>query len=766
LLVGLAVVATCTLAFFQPLLCDFTFSTVAGQQRSVFPWRAYDNNPYADVAQSDQAALSYPWQAFVTRSVRAGDLPLWNPLSFSGQPFFTNGSSGVLYPPRLMAALLLSPSGVHDFLSVMHVLGAGLAMFLLCRQLRLDTIGSLLGATSWMFASFNLAWLHLEVVSPVMLYVPFSMLLVRRAVESPGVGNVVAGAIVLGCTLVSGHLLFMGLVWAAAVAYGVTCLIAASWRARRSTGSAPVPPAYRLLAVVLGGPLLFACALWPTFLSIQASNRRPVPYEAFHMQVRSDPQILRYVFLPPPLPATEERMNRHMAFAGTVAGLLALGGAFLRGPAPALGRTAAAGVLLLALDTPLLRLAYAVAPGFSLFRPLGRLFFLLNFAIALLAAAGLDGLVRALNRRAQAADAPASGATAHRRSVTNAALYAIAIAAVLANSVQLLRYGRALNRTFHPRTTEFLFPRTPLIRAASRHVRARVGRILPLRSPMAEGQWSPPILYGSQHMVFGLPSLGGYDSVVPEHSLHVSLVAAGKPVEQVLSNTGVGAYVSDYPLDRVRFDLLSRLGITTILAPPGVGSTTQWSRAESVPLTVEYSSLEGEVYGLEGAPGRVWMTSRATFVDTPADALRRVADAAFDFRKEVILLRQEASSAPSVAYDAMSAGDVQIETDTNNHLRVRIGSPAGGWLVVADSWDRGWHATLDGRPTPILQANYAFRAILVPRGDHGVEMRYTPSGLSSGLLWSTASWLAIGAVVFRRRHLRRDQSVLAAGAPR
>src|SRR5215472_11942062 len=107
-------------AFFFPIFRGATFSTVAGRHVSVYPWRAFDP-VFADYPQNDQADLSYPWQILITASLRAGQLPYWNPYSFGGQPLFANGSSAVLYPPKFLTAVFLSPSWSHDALSIFHL---------------------------------------------------------------------------------------------------------------------------------------------------------------------------------------------------------------------------------------------------------------------------------------------------------------------------------------------------------------------------------------------------------------------------------------------------------------------------------------------------------------------------------------------------------------------------------------------------------------------------------------------------------------------
>jgi len=62
-------------------------------------------------------------------------------------------------------------------------------------------------------------------------------------------------------------------------------------------------------------------------------------------------------------------------------------------------------------------------------------------------------------------------------------------------------------------------------------------------------------------------------------------------------------------------------------------------------------------------------------------------------------------------------------------------------LVLADTYYPGWSATVDGRATEILRANYAFRAIEVPAGRHEVALVYRPSHWRTGLLLSLAGLL-------------------------
>jgi uncharacterized membrane protein YfhO len=75
-------------------------------------------------------------------------------------------------------------------------------------------------------------------------------------------------------------------------------------------------------------------------------------------------------------------------------------------------------------------------------------------------------------------------------------------------------------------------------------------------------------------------------------------------------------------------------------------------------------------------------------------------------------------------------------------------------LVVADAFYPGWKATIDGRPTGIYLADYALRAVELPKGEHLVEMVFDPQSYKVGAAVSLAAWLGLVlliAVQLRRR---------------
>jgi uncharacterized membrane protein YfhO len=84
-------------------------------------------------------------------------------------------------------------------------------------------------------------------------------------------------------------------------------------------------------------------------------------------------------------------------------------------------------------------------------------------------------------------------------------------------------------------------------------------------------------------------------------------------------------------------------------------------------------------------------------------------------------------------------------------LDVEVSS--AGFVVLVESFGRGWRATVDGLPAEILRANHLFRGLRLPRGRHRVVFSYRPLPVVLGLALSSLALL--GGLAFVIRHGRR-----------
>jgi hypothetical protein len=147
-------------------------------------------------------------------------------------------------------------------------------------------------------------------------------------------------------------------------------------------------------------------------------------------------------------------------------------------------------------------------------------------------------------------------------------------------------------------------------------------------------------------------------------------------------------------------------------------------------------------------PQRIRIISAATWVPNDERALNEVFKVDFNPRSEVIL-----QGAPGLQTENGSGAFAfrLLRQDNPNLVQIEVSLEKDRWLVLSDVWFPGWQALIDGEEAGIYRANYAFRAVYVPAGEHFVEFRYSPPSFQMGLAFSILSWAAMGYLAWVRR---------------
>jgi hypothetical protein len=108
---------------------------------------------------------------------------------------------------------------------------------------------------------------------------------------------------------------------------------------------------------------------------------------------------------------------------------------------------------------------------------------------------------------------------------------------------------------------------------------------------------------------------------------------------------------------------------------------------------------------------------------------------------------------PGAPEGPVAALDVQVD---GPRLQATVVAPRDGLAVILDPFYPGWTATLDGRPVPILRADYAFQAVPVPAGRHELRLTYRNRWVGIGAAVSVATLLfLVAALAVRSRRMRR-----------
>jgi hypothetical protein len=123
--------------------------------------------------------------------------------------------------------------------------------------------------------------------------------------------------------------------------------------------------------------------------------------------------------------------------------------------------------------------------------------------------------------------------------------------------------------------------------------------------------------------------------------------------------------------------------------------------------------------------------------DAPrAETLRLLASARFDPHQEAI--------GPALSSCAPgTAGTVELQRPAPERLSARTQARREALLVFAEHYDPGWSATIDGQPAELKPADLTAMGVRVPAGEHRVELRFWPRGLTAGLCCSLLTALAL-----------------------
>jgi hypothetical protein len=765
-----------TLIFFWPAMTGGApFSVARGTQTTIYRWAATANGPAVYEVQSDQALISYPWDASLKSAVDQGTLAFWSAGTFDGgYPLYANGSSAELYPPRLLLAWAASPEHALAWYSALSLFLAGLFAYAFARSLGMRWFGGALAGVSWMFASFNIAWLPFGVIAPVMVLLPLDLLLVRRACQRPTWGSTALAGCAIGFTFMAGHLLYMGLTILIALGYG-GCLALSSavrgWRRERwrACRSFLVPAQASVVGVGIG-----AITLLPTLDAFSQIDRSLIPYSDLshnsspYLPTLAPPSALFHAIVPLSGSLTISSINLDLAFAGTLTACLAIIGVVSRRPGSGLGVVLVVLGGLGAIGGPVTWLLYHSNPLMQVENAYGRLFEWWAFGLAVLGGLGLDLLLAWLGTRQIGNRLTLS----FRRTGFTLSWLVLTVggSVVAVTAVQPISVAGSLTQAFDAHGQSRAFPSTPLISAIQKfqHQEPWPARVM----LVTNGTLSPgttlfqPMMDGNIPQVFDIDQAGGYDSTVPGRVLNLQRVLGGASVVAVLSEPVRGALLSLFYPTSLRYDLLERTGVGAIVAPPA----TQFGDRLSGDRTI-YSGKDGRLIEIDPSAAEPRIVNRAEVVDTPGEALSAFVDPRFEYTRMVILERSQLERLPPSDHTVSGGRSIVRTTQVGtNSLTLSGYSTGSGWMVIPENWDPGWSAVVNGRPTVLLRGNYTQQVLRLTGGKFVVQLAYHAPGFRLGAVISAATVCVVfglvGAEERRRRRTRRPALIKHSGTTR
>ncbi|RME46481.1 MAG: hypothetical protein D6791_08165, partial [Chloroflexi bacterium] len=166
---------------------------------------------------ADLILENYVWKQFIRESLRARQLPLWNPYIFAGVPFLAAGQHSALYPLSFIYYLLPLWRAFGVF-TVVQLWLAGLFMVAYLRVLGAGRFGATLAGLAYMLSGLMLVNVVFPMILAAMSWLPLLLaaieVLIRAQEDDPASGWLPRGrrllallaiGIIVGLQFLAGH---------------------------------------------------------------------------------------------------------------------------------------------------------------------------------------------------------------------------------------------------------------------------------------------------------------------------------------------------------------------------------------------------------------------------------------------------------------------------------------------------------------------------------------------------------------------------------
>jgi Bacterial membrane protein YfhO len=130
---------------------------------------------------------------------------------------------------------------------------------------------------------------------------------------------------------------------------------------------------------------------------------------------------------------------------------------------------------------------------------------------------------------------------------------------------------------------------------------------------------------------------------------------------------------------------------------------------------------------------------------------QRLRDPSVDLAQWIMPPLAAGTPAPPPTIAASRATPVDYERPSSDVIVVKVQPDQAGFLRVIESFDPGWHATVDGVSVPVLPADGFALAVRLEPGIHEVRLEYRTPGATTGAMISLVSLVALAMLVCNPR---------------
>ena len=740
-----------------------------------------------DIWVSDLLNNNVPPRAFLGRAIREGHFPLWMPDSYGGLAVVPQGEAAATSPITWVLYTLFHRVAATTMSVALHTWIAGFGMVLAARRFGSRVLSATAAGVAFMLCGFLIEHMKHMNMHHAAAFLPWMVYALDELRESPSVKTALPFAALCALQLAEGHpqMCYEG-------AYVLGPVLVYRLIAARRKG----PPGRMAYALSLGGALAFAGAI-----ALLLSGAYLVAgYELYTSSERGAETVNRWEFCTRFGFEWQNMLTLFWAhafgnganatynpryglfweswlYAGMVPVFSAVVAIFAgvrraferryRSALPVLGWTLLAGLsfaLMMGKLSPVYKFAFHFVPGMTWFRFPQRFALILEMAVILLAAVGLDAMAKSVELRVGKRAAVIVGGLLLAATTTDMVYYMMGHFHAIPGPIALRP----------PATVKALFERAP----------KEAWRFLPIFGPethteafaQARGwqKWRPyvpqwSVLQASTHLYWGLPAVGGYTSMVPEGvgkvlGSHNAIGVLGWPrgywadkpkgceKEPVRMSGKCKATVKCTPHMARSFGAFN---VKFLLSPIELDQCPGWTLLEKV----KADPLEVGLYENQYFMPRAYVVDSVVDVSNLLEAANKLARGEVDPSRKATRLRPtppkglfaaQVKAPPgrerpyrACQYKEVSPGSRKVQCDLDD----------AGYLIVADTYENGTEIRVDGELVEPFLAHAIQIGVELPAGHHDVTIEFRPRYrllvLTGALGWAAIALFALSRSIRR-----------------
>lgn len=695
----------------------------------------------------------YPWKMLTIEQLKTGETPLWNPYNFSGAPLLANFQSSPYYPLNIFY-FFFPPVVAWTILVILQIQLSLWFTYLYARKLSVSPVASWFAGISYAASAYMIVIVEYNTIGHVIAWFPAVLLSIEFLKEKRKPLWLFLYIFALTSAALAGH--------PQVFAY----LLFATW----------------IYSFIRTKNAFFLCIFSLLSLGISAIQYLP-GIELIKHAARSahNPSELidkllikpwQLLMLPFPNifgnPATRNYWPSD-TYAGKVTsiGLVPLFfiPALLRirkNPLVILFLSIIAVVLLFATVNPITKvLANITIPLWSTSNPT-LMIFLMSFALSIGCALGIDAWTlekHSLGRLRNRIFLVVIGFTiAILLTFNRAVIYGFILAlAILVAFTVAIRKPKFMHLALlflllvHMADLFIQFHKfNPMVPSSYVYPPAPVIEFLKQKKDLSR-VWG----YGNAHLTPNLAtqlrlySSDGYDPLYPRWygefingSKYGSIAEASRSDAMIVP--GFGEF--DLSTNTNRLRVLDALGVRYILDRTENASTMKTFPPSRFLLIYEQDGWK--VFENLLAAHRTFIAQSIETYEGKEEFSQAFFRPEFDPTKTVLVEKMA-----NLSLSKPQGGTAEILSYTPNEITIQSQTTTDSLLFLSDTYYPGWLATIDGKETKIIKANYAFRSVIVPAGNHVVTFRYEPNSFRLGKIITIVSVILAIVIVLWTKNI-------------